>query len=391
MKTSSSSSALTLPIHCIRNISSPEDLDDNRIVYAGQMPISVVGKIPSHENVRGYLREAEGKERRMMTQVHKAILNTLTENPSLFTVLNGGLVIVAKKCQIDDKDRLVKLQGASIINGSQTQGVIRDYIQKYGATDEINIKFELIITDDENLVAEISISRNFQNDVQSISIAGRRGQLNEIEESLKESFPENRLRKSETQRPSSSNDYIDTEKLLQVLAALLPESLWWKPSEFSKAYSYSQRATCLKDFQRIYESAKNSALDDHQQMAGVYKYYLDLAGDAWQLYMKWKSHQKFSGTGIRSVERDGGSIVDVPDGLVFPIIAAHSEFVVFQKGRWTLSVPDILDDAEIISAAKSVYMEIAKHKPEIMGKSKACYLALQQITSIYRKFSSNRK
>ncbi len=51
-------------------------------------------------------------------------------------------------------------------------------------------------------------------------------------------------------------------------------------SEYSKAYTYSQRATCLKDFQRIFESANNPQIDDHDRMAAVYRYYLDMAGDA---------------------------------------------------------------------------------------------------------------
>ncbi len=57
---------------------------------------------------------------------------------------------------------------------------------------------------------------------------------------------------------------------------------------------------------------------------------------------------------------------------------------------WKISVPPMLDDAELIGAAKSAYMEIAKSKPEIMGKSKACYTAIQQITSIYRKFADRK-
>jgi hypothetical protein len=39
---------------------------------------------------------------------------------------------------------------------------------------EPSIKYELIVTNDDNLIAEISISRNFQNDVRAISIAGAR-------------------------------------------------------------------------------------------------------------------------------------------------------------------------------------------------------------------------
>ncbi len=136
------------------------------------MPISAVADIPADENVRGYLREAEGKERRMMTQVHRAILNTLTEHPSMFSVLNGGLVIVAKECELDDKNRQIRLRSASIINGSQTQGVIRDFLQKGGDNNDVHVKFELIITSNDDLVAEISIARTFKTTLREFQSLG---------------------------------------------------------------------------------------------------------------------------------------------------------------------------------------------------------------------------
>ncbi len=376
-----------LPFYSVRNISCPEDNDNNRVVYAGHIPIRAVLDLPSHENVRGYLRDAEGKERRMMTQVHRAVLNTLREHPDMFSVLNGGLVIVARESEIDEKNKVIHLVEPSIINGSQTQGVIRDFLQKRTLADQVHVKFELIITSDSDLVGEISIARNFQNDVESISIAGRRGQLDELEQRIQAEIPDAKLKKSETQRPAPSNEYLDTEKLLQVLASLLPSELWWKPGDMNKAYTYSQRATCLKEFQRVYESAKNPDITDHENMKRVYSFYLDMAPTAWTLYQKWKVHKGFAGTGIRSIERDGREIIEVPDAIVFPIVAAHSEFIVEGRSGWELRVPNALDDAELIRTAKSAYIEIARSRPEIMGKTKACYSAIQQITAIYRKLS----
>ena len=149
-------------------------------------------------------------------------------------MLNGGVVIVAKKSEIDEKSRRLQLTGASIINGSQTQGEIKDYIENGGDGDSIHIKFELIVTSDEDLVADISIARNFQNDVELLSIAGRKGELNDLEKALQKTHPELRLRKSEDEKPSDDNNLIATEKLLQVLAALLPGELWWKGQRLSK-------------------------------------------------------------------------------------------------------------------------------------------------------------
>lgn len=46
-------------------------------------------------------------------------------------------------------------------------------------------------------------------------------------------------------------------------------------------------------------------------------------------------------------------------------------------------MPPALMDSDLIEAAKQAYMEIAGHNPQTMGKSKACYSTLLQITSIY--------
>jgi hypothetical protein len=381
-------SVVSVPFHSIRNISSPEDVSERRTIYAGQMPVSAITKLDTHDNVRGYLVEAEGKQTRMPTQVHKAIRETLSERPSVFSVLNSGVVIVAKQSETDEKTRVLKLTDASIINGSQTRGVVNDHIKRNGDVDT-HIKFELIVTDDEDLVADISIARNFQNDVQLLSISGRKGELDELEASFKKTHPKLRLSKSESQRPNDDNDLISTEKLLQVLAALLPAELWWKQGDYNKTYTYSAKATCLKDFRRMYEiktdpEASGLGPDDRKAMIAVYQYNIDMAGLAWTIYERWKSHPSFKGTGLRSIERDDGEIVDVPDGIVFPILAALSNFVVFDKRKWTLEQPELLNDEALIASAKRQYMEIAKSKPEIMGKSKACYSGLEEITAIYK-------
>ena len=372
---------VVVPFHCIRNISSPEDQAEKRLVYSGQLPLVSLLDLPTNENVREYLVEAEGKQRKSPTQVHLAIRETLKERPSVFSVLNGGVAIVAKSSEIDEKTKMLTITGASIINGSQTQGEVREYIKAGGDGTNTHVKFELIITDDDDLVADISISRNFQNDVKLLSIAGRKGELDELEEAMRLERVDIRLQKSESQRPSEDNDLLNTEKLLQVIAALLPPELWWKQSEYSKTYTYSAKATCLKDFRLIHDEAKQGS----EKMLGVYKFYLDIAPHAWKFYQLWKQHQGFQGTRLRSLDRNGAEIVEIPDGIVFPILAALAQFASKTEAGWRIRQPKELDDKELIAAAKRAYMEIAGSKPEIMGKSKACYSALEQITSIYKR------
>lgn len=383
MKTSTKAKEFLFRYNSCRNISAPEDENQGRKVYSGHAPASSVLDLEDNENVREYLVTAEGKQKAKPTLVHQAIRKTLRDQPDQFSILNGGMVIVARAATVDDKEKVIRLERPSIINGSQTQGELKRYYKDFNSSPEFvpSIKYELIVTDDDDLIAEISIARNFQNDVRAISIAGRRGQLDDLEIAVQESFPGEKLRKSETDL--IAGEFLDTEKIIQVIFALLPESMVVKldglADASNKVFTYSQKTRCLKLFQRLVEDGPRD----------VYKCCLDLAPAAWSLYQKWKKHQGFRGTRIRSIERQDGQIMEVPDGVIFPIIAAHSAFVKEDgAGKWVVQKPAVFEDAELIEAAKQAYMEIADHNPQTMGKSKACYSTLVRITAIYARLSS---
>ncbi len=157
------------PFHSLRNISSPEDLANDRRVLVGHAPYSSFLELSEDENVRGYLVTAEGKKRQRLSDVHRQIRETLENKPQDFCILNGGIAIVASTAEVDEKAKTVLLTDPSIINGSQTRGELlryHDYCLEYGLDPhEVHVKFELIVTTDADLKAEVSIARNFQNDV----------------------------------------------------------------------------------------------------------------------------------------------------------------------------------------------------------------------------------
>lgn len=375
-----------------RNVTSPIDKDLQRKVFAGQVPIQEIRDLPTDDNVRDYLVEAEGKQRRRKTQVHEAILDTLRNNPQDFAILNGGVTIVARDYEVDEQKKILRLLQPSIINGSQTQGVIREYLgdnQIIKPDQPVFIKFELIVASDENLIAETSIARNYQNDVQQLSIVGRRGHLNDLEVAIQKKLGKVQLRKGETDLTG-----LPTEKIIQVITALMPTALWVKrkPKEQdpNKVYTYSMKAKCLKEFDEIYREANEGKADSDttQRAKEVYQYYLDIAGDAWLLYQKWKKHPGFEGTGIKNAverEEDGRTIKDVQDGMVFPILAALSVFVMKTETGWEIRPPAAFDDKDLISQAIQAYQRIAHSNPWIMGKDPGCYAMCYGVTALYRK------
>lgn len=385
------------PFFNVRNITGPEDKAAGRTIYVGKAPVTSILDLPVDENVREYL--LEGRKRRKPTQVHRAIRETLYNRPEDFSVLNGGVTIVARACEVDEKKGLLLLIDASIINGAQTQGVVREFYEENSYFSQqplfdswspppIYVQYEVIVSHDEELIANVSIARNFQNDVKPISIVGKLGYLNELEERFSSSHPGLKLQKSETDFPYEDSSTVDTARLLQVIAALVPEELWAKPGEFNKVYTYSQKTMCLKDFQTIYEVAHNGTNSaEWEKYSRLYRFYLDIVGEAYSLYGTWKSHQGFKGTALRSIKRDNRDIVEVPDGLVFPILASLSVFAEETQNGWQINIPSHVD-YELIQNAKTVYMDIAKSNPNVMGKSRACYSSLMQLTSVIKRYST---
>jgi hypothetical protein len=382
-----------LPFYSVRNVSCPEDLENGRKVLFGSAPATAVLGLDTEQNVRDYLLEAEGKKHRRPTQVLRAIRETLDTEPHNFSVKNGGVTIVAHDYEINEKKKTMRLLNPSIINGSQTQGVLKDYYKdmaESGITPPlIHVNFELIVTEDEKLIADTSISRNFQEDVMTISIAGRLGQLEELEYAVQRVYPEYKLRMSETQL---SDDYIVTERLIQVMTALTPPELWMgKTAEDGnplKTHTYSAKTKCLRDFQEVFKRAKDPNDPKREKYNELYRFYLDIAPHAYTLHEKWKAHPEFKGLRVYAIKRDeAGNILEVPDGLVFPIFAALSAFAEKKSGEWKLVEPPSFTDKELIDTAVSVYRTVANSDPQKMGKSHACYFHLYQVTSLHKRLS----
>jgi AIPR protein len=251
----------------LRNISCSHDIAEGRRVLVGRALATEFLEFNTNENVRAYLKDAEGKKKRRRGDAHFKIEETTINYPENFCVLNGGIVIVSRDYEVDEKTKTLKLTRPSIINGAQTQGVLRDCstgFQKSGEPfPEVYVTFEIIVTTDEPLIADISIARNFQNDAQNISITGSRGIPDDLEKALKSAIDTTvKIRKSETDR---SDDFVDTEK--------------------------------------VHDCAKENRAGPN---AALYSFFLQIAPHALCLYAKWKSHQGFKGTRIRIIEREGG-------------------------------------------------------------------------------------
>src|SRR6516165_4318480 len=92
--------ALEFPYVTCRNISAPEDDAAGRKVYSGHAPASSVLSLQDDENLREYLADAQGGQNHTPTLVHQAIRKTLEDQPDQFSILNGGIVVVARAVDV---------------------------------------------------------------------------------------------------------------------------------------------------------------------------------------------------------------------------------------------------------------------------------------------------
>lgn len=390
---------LDFHFHNIRNITSPEDAAAGRKVYAGTAAAKSVLHVPNDENVRDYIPEAAGRKRKTLTSVHRAMFDTLQKDPSSFAVKNGGVVLVARDVEIDEAKKNAKLTLPSLINGAQTQGVLSDFYEELEEqklpVPHISVKFEIIVTNDEELIGEVSIARNSQNNVDPLSIAGKKGVLQDLEESMKLVNPAWQIRMNETQ---GGEGFIDTPKLLQVTMALIPPELWPVEKDRenpNKVFTYSMRAKCLKDFQHYFESAHNPQAKDHVTAKRVYDFIVAMAPRAWELYQGWKKHQGFIGHYfVQGVTRDAkNKVVDVADGLIFPILAALANFVEKTSAGWAVVAPPLWEEKDgiFLPLREVLKSDSVKGNPWNLGKSRDSWSMLYLQTRNHKKMADKFK
>ncbi|WP_315757354.1 MULTISPECIES: AIPR family protein [unclassified Bradyrhizobium] len=377
-----------LNYNTLRSVNSPEDTQAGRKRYCGVAPANSFFALNTDENVRAFLGRDEIGGRRKSTKVNMAIRETLSSHREDFTLLNSGIVIVARDAKVDDNSKppRVALFAPSIINGAQTQGVLLDYFSEHAEdADYPSVNFELIVTDDEELIGDISIARNYQNEVSDLSIFGRLGRFDELQAAMSKHDRTIKLRTSET---DYGPEFLDTEKLIQVLTAVAPTNIRLPSAEkrttktaetIYRVYAYRHRSRCLTDFAAV--------MDEPKRWPEAHRFFLDISGPAWDLYCRFKGEQAFSrlqcvkGTevnGKKRVSSDG-----VPDGIIFPMLSAMSRFISEHKGRWRLAIPHNFPWQTFFQAAILQETGSARNNPQTMGKNADCYIALHGSIDMY--------
>ena len=391
MPTTSSEGAVRLNFESIRNVTSPEEKENGSRTFVMNLPAEEILKVDTVHNLRDYIPAHTGKRR---NGVHTAIANTIENNPTRFITLHSGFVISAADVKVDDEAKKLTLRRASLINGAQSQGEIRRYFdicaEKKEEPNRFNVRAEVIVDSDSEFIVETAIARNTSTQVAALSQAGKRKAFDALENGFQRFYPKLKLRKSET---DTEPDFVDTERLLQLCTALMPDELIDGTFVANKLKAYKQRAQCRADFEEAAFATladRDRAEHDYSEeelkkLIAKHQYYVDIAPQAWKSYQYWRSNPKWAGKYLQertsAIVRDEGEHT-VADGIVFPILSALSLFVQKKKGQWTLDVPRIFRDEMMIDAALSQLRVTCGSKVYLMGRSAGVYESLRLIPAM---------
>ena len=367
----SSVTTIELAYESIRNLTSPEEKLNGAKSYFANVPVRELLKLDTEANLRSYVPEHPGKRR---SQVHMAIGQTLSDRPERFIQLSSGITVSAVDVDVDDARKVVRIKRGSIINGAQSQGEIRRFLEEADETGEpipdFHARVEFLVDPDPDFIVETAIARNTATNVQRVSMAGKKRYFDDLNASFRIVFPSLELSMSET---DTGDQYVDTLKLLQVLWAMMPERLLpagKRSVAEARLKSYKNRAYCLVDFERDVVGK-----DQDEGAAQRYAYFVDMAGHAWKEYLKWRHHEKWHGKYLKETSRQvtrTETELTVSDGVIFPILAAMSHFVDRSKRKWTVNAPTFFDEEEMIAAARD---QLSAHdgSPMLMGRDATVY------------------
>lgn len=182
--------SITISYQMIRNLTSPEEKENGIQTYFANIPISELRKMNTRENLRDYIPGADPYKPAKRNSVHKAIERTIRTESDRFVNRNGGITLTCSSIVVDDKERTAELSLDSVINGAQTRGEVLRYLDSFDQDqleleqdepDHFHVRAEIIVDPDHASVVETAIARNSASPVKSISQAGGRGQLDELD------------------------------------------------------------------------------------------------------------------------------------------------------------------------------------------------------------------
>jgi hypothetical protein len=111
-------------------------------------------------NIRGYLGS-----RNADANINSGIKKTAKKDPEHFCVFNNGITAITHNLEYDEENKLLHLQGISIVNGAQTTGAIGSLDSS--PSDNVNVQARFIVCSSTETIQSIIRYNNSQNKVEA--------------------------------------------------------------------------------------------------------------------------------------------------------------------------------------------------------------------------------
>ena len=377
----------------VKNTTSPEEKKNGSMHYTIVCSLKEILNLNVFENLRIAYTSDESIKR--ITPKHKEIYQSFEDAPDRFIQRHSGFTVICNEIKVSSPQEYgintVTLDNASLINGAQTQDLLKNLLEDYEgveAYENVNIRVEVLVEKAHDERIEIAIARNTSTNVSNLSIMGKKRYFDPLEIGVTNILGnDHRLQKSET------DDGIPTQTLLQTLRTMTPKEIRdeYKSLKDSPVKSYSGKAMVLNEYKDMVDAEANGRVKNSRFESSVLNYYRSFAGYAWKEYGKWSSDKdwiplwkksdNYKKIGKYNQKDDS---FDLTWAILCPLLYGLQHFLYEEKsGSWKIKYSNSFDKKAYMNYVLDRFKD-SGFEPQTFAKDRAYYQDLYIFVSDYK-------
>ena len=377
----------------VKNTTSPEEKKNGSMHYTIVCSLKEILNLNVFENLRIAYTSDESIKR--ITPKHKEIYQSFEDAPNRFIQRHSGFTVICNEIKVSSPQEYgintVTLENASLINGAQTQDLLKNLLEDYEgveAYENVNIRVEVLVEKAQDERIEIAIARNTSTNVSNLSIMGKKRYFDPLEIGVTNILGnDHRLQKSET------DDGIPTQTLLQTLRTMTPREIRdeYKSLKDSPVKSYSGKAMVLNEYKDMVDAEANGRVKNSRFESSVLNYYRSFAGYAWIEYGKWSSDKdwiplwkksdNYKKIGKYNQKDDS---FDLTWAILCPLLYGLQHFLYEEKsGSWKIKYSNSFDKKAYMNYVLDRFKD-SGFEPQTFAKDRAYYQDLYIFVSDYK-------
>ena len=377
----------------VKNTTSPEEKKNGSMHYTIVCSLKEILNLNVFENLRIAYTSDESIKR--ITPKHKEIYQSFEDAPDRFIQRHSGFTVICDEIKVSSPQEYgintVTLDNASLINGAQTQDLLKILLEDYEgveAYENVNIRVEVLVEKAQDERIEIAIARNTSTNVSNLSIMGKKRYFDPLEIGVTNILGnDHRLQKSET------DDGIPTQTLLQTLRTMTPREIRdeYKSLKDSPVKSYSGKAMVLNEYKDMVDAEANGRVKNSRFESSVLNYYRSFAGYAWIEYGKWSSDKdwiplwkksdNYKKIGKYNQKDDS---FDLTWAILCPLLYGLQHFLYEEKsGSWKIKYSNSFDKKAYMNYVLDRFKD-SGFEPQTFAKDRAYYQDLYIFVSDYK-------